>query len=169
MEILIVLLVATFLIAGIVYTWQVYNDFAYRLERLKALAADVRTMQQRGRSVAQAANKHMHTSRRHVESTVSRAVKGKLRGGRLFAVNADPYPDARAVDTIDSGLAAKIQSRDLESQTQITLHREAAEYNALIRQFPRSLVAQSFGFRPWQLKRSPNRRRRNRKRFGKRH
>jgi hypothetical protein len=64
---------------------------------------------------------------------------------------ANGWPNTQAVGTANQGMATDVQSHDLENSAHIQLHREAEVYNAMIRAFPRCLVAQLFGFRAWRF------------------
>ncbi len=48
------------------------------------------------------------------------------------------------------GLDTNVRSFDIENQERLSLHREAAEYNARLRSFPCCLIAPALGFRPWR-------------------
>jgi hypothetical protein len=138
------------------YTGSVYNELTSRWERLHALLASARLMKSRRRTVGRAVRQHVRQSARHVENTTRHAAWGK-RGGGAFKVNADSFPQQQNVALSGRGIEADLQSCGLETDAQLALRREAAEYNSRLRSFPCCLVARWFGFRPWNTH-GPNRR-----------
>jgi hypothetical protein len=145
-----------------VYIWSTYNDLATRWERLCSIAADLRSFGIRRQSVRRVVAGHVGRSARHVERTAERAARGK-QGGKWIKFNADGHPEARAVGTVEQGMHTDVLAVDLENNAHLRLHQEAAEYNASLRTFPRCLVAQVFGFRPWRLAGKGHRRRGSRR------
>ena len=151
---LIVFVALTGLCVAAAYAMTTYNDLSRRLERLKALQADVRRISRRGHAVRGAVARHVGTATRHERRTIGNAAKRGGRGGRLVSIqdNANGWPQATAVGTTERGLAADIETRDREQQGWLQLHAEAQQYNARLRTFPSSVVGHAFGFRPWRLK-----------------
>ena len=148
---LLVLLAAALLVAAAVglYAWSIYNDLVARRERLHALLGNTQSVQTRRRGIGNAITKRFSRSARHVENAVRQAARGK-RGGANFKINADGFPEQRNVDLAGRGLDADVHSFDIENETQLSLHQEAAEYNARLRSFPCCLIAPVLGLRPWK-------------------
>lgn len=137
----------------LVYMLDVYNDMGRRLERLRGLMATVRTVRGRRFGVVHVASKGLRGASRH-EQQIARLGAQRGRGmGRHAAVtdNANRWPNAAAVGTANQGVTLAVDSLDRETAAWHQLQREAEEYNALLRSFPRGAVAQSLGFRPWSF------------------
>jgi len=145
------------LTSGGLYTWGVYNELTSRRERLHALLAGARLMKSRRNAVGRAVREHVRQSARHIENTTRHAAWGK-RGGNAFKINADGFPQQQNVVLSGRGIEADLQSCGLETDAQLALRREAAEYNSRLRSFPCCLVARWLGFRPWNTHGSNNRR-----------
>lgn len=141
------------------YVVSTYNGLARRLERLKAIMADIRRVQRRGHAVRGTVAKHVRTATGHEQRAIRQAAKRRGRGGKLINVqdNANGWPQHAAVGTTERGLTADIDAHDREQQAWHQLHHEAQKYNAMLRTFPSSLVARAFGFRPWRLSRKRGR------------
>jgi len=140
-------------LAVVSYVVATYNDLARRLERLKAIMADTRRVQRRGRAVRGTVSKHVRTATGHEQSAIRHASKRRGRGGQFLNVqdNANGWPQHAAIGTTERGLSADIEAHDREQLAWQQLHAEAHQYNALLRTLPSSIVARAFGFRPWRL------------------
>ena len=150
-EMFLVLAVAALVVAiplGL-YVWSIYNDLVTRRERLHALLGNAQSMQARRHGIGKVITQHVSGSARHVENAVRHASRGK-RGGANFKINADGFPEQRNVELVGRGLDADVHSFDIENQVYLSLHQEAAEYNARLRRFPCCLIAPVLGFRPWK-------------------
>ena len=106
-------------------------------------------MQARRHGIGKVITQRVSGSARHVENAVRHAARGK-RGGTNFKINADGFPEQRNVELVGRGLDADVHSFDIENQVHLSLHQEAAEYNARLRSFPCCLIAPVLGFRPWK-------------------
>ena len=150
-EMFLVLAVVAFVVAiplGL-YVWGMYNDLVTRRERLHALLGNTQSMQARRHGIGKVITQHVSRSAQHVENAVRHAARGK-RGGANFKINADGFPEQRNVELVGRGLDADVHSFDIENQSRLSLHQEAAGYNAKLRSFPCCLIAPVLGFRPWR-------------------
>lgn len=152
-----VLIVAA-VVAGLVglYAIAVYNELTQRYQRLQALLGQVRVTRARRFAVGSAVRSHLGRSARHVEKATRHAARGKA-GGRHTKVNMDGFPEQRVVELARKSIAADVASCDRETEAQVTLRREAAEYNSRLRSFPCCLVARLLNFRPWVTHRTTQR------------
>jgi hypothetical protein len=143
------------------YVAYAYNDLTIRLERLKALMADVGKSRDRRQGVHKSVSGFIGTATRHERNVVGRAVRRNKGGGRFISItdNGNGWPTANAVGTTEQGLSADVNSHNMENQAWVQLHHEAEEYNALLRSFPRCLFAFRMGFRPWRMGNRQNPRR----------
>jgi hypothetical protein len=132
------------------YTITTYNDLSRRLERLKGLLADVQRIRHRGRAVRGSVSRHVRTATRHEQRAIGNAARRGGRGGRLLNIQdtSNGWPVVTAVGSTERGLSADIETQDREQHAWAQLHVEAQQYNALL---PSSLVAHTFGFRPWRM------------------
>lgn len=135
------------------YTWYVWNDMTRRWQRLLSLAATVKTMRLRRFGVVKAAAIGVSRAARH-EQQVARLGSRRGRGsGRFVAVtdNANGWPTAAAVGSANQGVSLAADSLDHEAAAWQSVQREAEEYNTLLRSFPRCMVADMLGFKPWSF------------------
>ena len=131
------------------YVWGLYNELATKLERLHSLLATARLMKARRHAVGRAIQRHVGRSARHIESTTRHTARGK-RGGRYAKVNMDGFPEQRLIDLANHGMTDNVQACGMETDAQVLLRTEAAQYNARLRSFPACLIAPALGFRVWK-------------------
>lgn len=132
------------------YVLYAYNDLSQRWQRLVRLWADVRAVRNRCRGVAHSVAFHLRKATGH-EQAVTRHAARRGRSARWISDLSNGWPRAGALRLAQSGLQTDVQTRKEEQDAVLELNRQAEEYNTLIRCFPRCLVAQAFGFRPWRF------------------
>ncbi len=146
-----------------IYVFYAYNDLSRRWQRLVRLWADVRAVQSRRRAVAHAVAFHLRKATGH-EQAITRHAARRGRSARFIGDLRNGWPGLQALRLAETGLGTDVQAQNAERDAVLELNRQAEQYNSLIRCFPRCLVAQAFGFRPWRLgirhrRRIPRRRR----------
>lgn len=135
---------------GAIYVLYAYNDLSQRWQRLVRLWADVRAVKNRCRGVSHSVAFHLRKATRH-EQAVTRHAARRGRSARWISDLRNGWPQAAALHLARTGLQTDVQTRKEEQDAVLELNRQAEEYNSLIRCFPRCLVAQAFGFRPWRF------------------
>lgn len=148
--------IAVFVVIGLpiaIYSLFLFNDLAKRLERLKGVAADIRSARARRWGISHVAGQGVQSATAHEQRVVRSGSRRGGRGNGQFSVrdNANGWADVKAVNTVSQGLAANIQAQDFENQVRQSLHREAEEFNARLRVFPACILAPLMGFKPWNL------------------
>ena len=140
-----------------------YNDLATRWERLRRLWADTTAAKERRLGVSHAVAVHLGRATGH-ERSVTRLAARRGRSARWVSDLSNGWPGVTTTSVTTQGLGNDVQSHDLENQSRLILNREAEAYNALIRTYPRRLVAEACGFRAWRMGPQQARPRRNARR-----
>lgn len=143
--------IAAFGLPVATYFAYAYNDLAKRWERLRGLHADVVSARIRRKGVSSTISRHLTRATRHERQVTNAGARRGGRGRGLISDNVNGWPTSQAIGTSNQGMTTDIQSLDFENQRYLELHREAEQYNALIRSIPRCLVAKACGFRPWRF------------------
>jgi hypothetical protein len=154
----VALLVMGFLGIGalliLAYCFFLYNDLAQRLERLKGMWADIKTMESRRFRVQGQVTHRVGRSMRFESGLRQPGVDRRgARGGigPLVVGNGNGLPN-RSTGTAQYGLTEDVRALYSESEAHVRLHREAEQYNAMLRQVPSCWVAPAMGFRPWRMR-----------------
>lgn len=129
---------------------RVHNDLVRRSERLRALLDRARRIRDYRRAVRAVVRWHLGRSRKPIAETSNgawfrQAAPNSLAMGVEGVFRQDVTSFPRAID-------AELEACALETEAQLALRREAAEYNSRLRSFPCCLLARLFGFRPWSTR-----------------
>ena len=130
-----------------------YNDLATRWERLRRLCADTMAAKDRRLGVSHAVAFHLGRATGH-ERNVTRLASRRGRSARWVSDLSNGWPGVSTTSVTTQGLGNDVQSHNLENQSRLILYREAELYNTLNPTYPRRLVAEAFGFRPWRMGRT---------------